>query len=341
MQWLLDVDQQYLRDLERPAPSRPIRSGRRTAYRAALAALLAIVIGEVALIAIPGLKAHLLGSPAVTSPGLSGRLVARDSAGPANLLAQAVVVVGPVSPLPVSQPLASPHPAAVPHPRPASTAVIGHHPSALPTVASVPRAEPASRPLPSPPPVTISRPSAPRPAAPDTTTLAEAPPPPIESALSLPRSLPATAKALTVPQPAAAPKADPPKAAAPKPATAAASRPTPPLDQHLRVALSFTADEAPTAAAFAQQLRRQGFAVTSIVIPVTPGRWPGVAFFFDSDRARAHTIAQQLGAVTGRHEHARLSPRHPYPRPGTVEVSLLSNRRTAARTSGKPGDTPR
>jgi hypothetical protein len=128
--------------------------------------------------------------------------------------------------------------------------------------------------------------------------------------------------------------------AVPKAATATAV-PRPPLDQHLRVELSFTADEARTAAAFAHQLRRQGFAVTSLVIPVTPGRWPGVAFFFDSDRAKARAIAEQLGTVTGRHEHARLSPRHPYPKPGTIEVSLLSNRSTKAMSSGHPGDTPR
>jgi hypothetical protein len=127
----------------------------------------------------------------------------------------------------------------------------------------------------------------------------------------------------------------------PSPSTPAASRATPPLDQPLRVALSFTADEAATATAFAQRLRRQGYAVTSLVIPVTPGRWPGVAFFFDRDRDKARAIAAQLGAVTGRHEHARLSPRHPYPNPGTVEVSLLIDRTTAAGSSGRPGDTAR
>ena len=83
--------------------------------------------------------------------------------------------------------------------------------------------------------------------------------------------------------------------------------------------------------------------MTSIVIPVTPGRWPGVAFFFDSDRAKARLIARQLTAATGRTEHARLSDRHPYPKPGTVEVSLLGVAKSAkpkAKGAHKAGTPP-
>ena len=96
-----------------------------------------------------------------------------------------------------------------------------------------------------------------------------------------------------------------------------------PAAKPFKVQLSFTAGESRLGAAFARQLQQEGYQVTSAVIPVARGRWPGVAFFFRSDREKARLIARQLAAVTGRHEHARLSPRHPYPKPGVVEESLI------------------
>jgi hypothetical protein len=378
MQWLLDVDQDYLRDLERPARARPVRHGWRTAFRAALAALSVIVIGEVAILAVPGLKAKLFGSGAATSPASPHRPPAAAIAASGTLPAQAVVVVGPVSPTPAtarpaprppsvpptlasarpSRPLIAraavplPHPIeAIPAPArsqadsPAAAAPLAHPVEAAldvaPSQPKMARARAGTAPSPGPTPVPAGLVPSPATAA--------APPPPIEAAPSPTRSQPAIAKAATAPPPVATPKAHPlTAAAAPQMApaarsTASAARPTPtpPLDQHLRVELSFTSDEAGTAAAFAHQLRRQGFAVTSRVIPATPGRWPGVAFFFDSDRAQARALARQLGAVTGRHEHARLSPRHPYPKPGTVEVSLLSNRTPAAGSAGRASDPHR
>jgi hypothetical protein len=338
-----------------------------------LAALSVIVIGEVAILAVPGLKAKLFGSGATTSPASPHRPPAAAIAAVGALPAQAVVVVGPVSPPPAavrpaprpppvpptlasarpSRPLIAraavplPHPIeAIPAParsqadRPAAAAPLAHPVEAAldaaPSQPKMARAGTAPSPRPTPVPAGLM-PSPATAAAPHATILAAAapPPPPIEAAPSPTRSQPAIAKAATAPPPVAAPKAHPLTAAAARPT------PTPPLDQHLRVELSFTSDEAGTAAAFAHELRRQGFAVTSRVIPATPGRWPGVAFFFDSDRAQARALARQLGAVTGRHEHARLSPRHPYPKPGTVEVSLLSNRTPAAGSAGRASDPHR
>jgi hypothetical protein len=126
---------------------------------------------------------------------------------------------------------------------------------------------------------------------------------------------------LTLTQPAPAPAAPPPL---PKPVvTPPKVAPTPPPDAHVAIRLSFESDEAEAAETFTARLRQQGYTVTTALIPVTPGRWPGVAFFFDSDREHARVIAQQLSAITGRTEHSRLSNRHPYPQAGTVEVSLL------------------
>jgi hypothetical protein len=104
--------------------------------------------------------------------------------------------------------------------------------------------------------------------------------------------------------------------------------------------LNFTSDEAKVAEGFARKLRRQGFAVVSVIIPATPGRWPGVAFFFDSDGEKSRMIARQLQDVTGRHEHARLSARHPYPKPGTVEVSLLKYSKSK-KPAGQPAPAHR
>jgi hypothetical protein len=100
----------------------------------------------------------------------------------------------------------------------------------------------------------------------------------------------------------------------------------------VQVRLSYTADEATKAAMLSRNLVGKGFNVTSILIPVTPGRWPGVAYFFDSDRENARLIIRQMTVVTGKTEHARLSPRRPYPGPGTIEVSLIN--RGAAKSIG-------
>jgi hypothetical protein len=413
MQWLLDVDEQSLRDLERPAPPERSRSGGRIAYRSALVALSAVVIGEVALLAVPGLKDQLLGLWAATSAALPMRPPAANSARPSKTPAQAVVVVGPMSPLPASPPAASPlvtgvaphQPAPRPLPAPATVTIarpsppltVAPHGTAASARLAAPLPHPVeAAPAPAPPQPAIveaatkphattvalavaaplAHPVEPAPSAapPQPAVVTAAPEPhastlalavaaplahPIEAAPSPTLSQPALANPQTVPQPVAAAKEPPHSAtAAPQPKSAASAGPaeatpkakpeahaaiaaTAPLDQHLRVELSFTADEAGAAADFAHRLRREGFAVTSHVIPVTLGRWPGVAFFFDSDRAKARAIAQQLGMVTRRHEHARLSPRHPYPKAGTVEVSLLGDRTTQARSSGKPDGTPR
>ncbi|HTH99528.1 MAG TPA: hypothetical protein VL752_01175 [Acidisoma sp.] len=131
-------------------------------------------------------------------------------------------------------------------------------------------------------------------------------------------------------------------AAPPQSVGAASKAAAPLLAAPLRVKLNFTSDEAHVAEAFARKLRQQGFTVTNIIIPETPGRWPGVAFFFDSDQAKSRLIARELQDVTGRHEHARLSPRHPYPKPGTVEVSLLrySKSKKAATVSAHARQRP-
>jgi hypothetical protein len=263
----------------------------------------------------------------------------------------------------VAEPLAHPVEPA-PSPAPSQPAVVTAAPAPHATTVALAVAAPLAHPVePAPsaaPPQPAVVTAAPEPHA-ATIALAVAAPlaHPIEAAPSPTLSQPALANPQTVPQPVAAAKEPPHSAtAAPQPKSAASAGPaeatpkakpeahaaiaaTAPLDQHLRVELSFTADEAGAAADFAHRLRREGFAVTSHVIPVTLGRWPGVAFFFDSDRAKARAIAQQLGMVTRRHEHARLSPRHPYPKAGTVEVSLLGDRTTQARSSGKPDGTPR
>ena len=92
----------------------------------------------------------------------------------------------------------------------------------------------------------------------------------------------------------------------------------------VQVRLSYTADEATKAAALSRILTSKGFKVTAILIPFTPGRWPGVAYFFESDHENARLVLRQMTVVTGKTEHARLSPRHPYPGPGTIEISLIN-----------------
>ena len=106
--------------------------------------------------------------------------------------------------------------------------------------------------------------------------------------------------------------------------TASTATPTA-ADQHMRVMLSFTSDETEKAAAFARQLRDEGFAVTEQTITPNPNRWPGVAFFFEEDVDKAALLARELSVITGRTEHARLSDRRPYGAAGTVEVSLLDH----------------
>jgi hypothetical protein len=167
----------------------------------------------------------------------------------------------------------------------------------------------------------------------------------VETAVSVPQPSPSPrftkpaetpASSPARPERAVSPAVQPPAPPAPAPLAAIApSVPRAPSGASFKVRLSFTADQSDHAAVFAAQLRREGFKVTSIRIPVIHGRWPGVAFFFNADREKAKLIARQLAAVTGGNEHARLSPRHPYAKSGTIDVSLITSTTSAGRTSQK------
>jgi hypothetical protein len=215
-------------------------------------------------------------------------------------------VASPQTPLVVMVPVAAP---------PVATPSV-----ATPSVAAPPVATPKPTP-PAPPPVKIAiAPPAPQPAPAPPPPVVTKPPAPVVVAQPPPQPAPPQPVA---PQPVAPP---PPKPVVVAPATVVAppaAKPAPAAPFTIR--LSYDADEAVPGAAFAKKLRQQGFTVVTLIIPETPGRWPGVAFFFDGDREKARVIAQQLSAVTGRTEHSRLSNRHPYPNAGTVEVSLLKN----------------
>jgi hypothetical protein len=279
----------------------------------------------VTVITVPAVTAATIPVPA-TSPPLPASL-------PVTLATRPAVsdVMAPAAPISV--------PANVPSPPASSNAVIAEpqptppRSPAQPAEAHSAALSSAPPPLPASPPAelatlpAVSEVKAP-PAA--ISVSANAPPPSSNVVVAEPHPVPRVSPGAVPPTispvvtspapavPAAAPallkKADTLPLAAPAAVPAAAP---------FRVMLNFTADEAKAAEGFARALQRQGFTVVSIIIPVTPGRWPGVAFFFDSDGEKSRMIARELGDVTGRHEHARLSARHPYPKPGTVEVSLL------------------
>jgi hypothetical protein len=169
---------------------------------------------------------------------------------------------------------------------------------------------------------------------------ASVPQPSLSPPSTIPAELPASPPAR--PELAVSPAVQPPVSPAPAPLAAIAPSVAPlPLGDSFKVRLSFTPDQSAHAAVFAAQLRREGFKVTSIRIPVIHGRWPGVAFFFNADREKAKLIARQLAAVTGSNEHARLSPRHPYPKSGTIDVSLIKTTTSGGRTSEKRAHTHR
>lgn len=187
---------------------------------------------------------------------------------------------------------------------------------------------------------TVSRTAAPAP-VPAPQVILVGPATPAEKMIALPQVVAAPVpkpERTPPPAPAIASAAAPPVASAQpmttqravtaEPVVAAAAQP-------VTVRLSYTADETEKAASLAQRLRRSGLAVTSILIPPSPGRWPGVAFFFASDRTVATDVARQLTDITGRHEHARLSDRHPYPQAGTIEVSLIRSDQPKTGTARK------
>jgi hypothetical protein len=352
VQWLLDPDIQYAPDLgQREEAEEPQRSRLRF-YPIALAASAAVIIGGAAYLALPLLQAELFDSEPQTSP------VALNDA---PVLTVGPLNSGPQSPAPSLSEPPAPAPAQLPPQRatapPHPAVVVLSHPAAI--VTPPPAAESAAKPVllaASPPPPSPVRPH------PVLVALAMPLPHPVEVQ---PATLPETAPAWHPPAPpsppaavaavapiAAVPPASPATTPAPLPhpavsqvpavrAVAAAPRIVRAANLHFNVRLSFTTNEAARAASFAHALRQQGFTVTSIAVSATFGRWPGVAFFYESDRDKARLIARQLTALTGIYQHARLSPRHPYAGPGTVEVSLLGDAKPKTRGPDRQARTKR
>jgi hypothetical protein len=335
VQWLLDVDPGYLREIgprETTGQSRRVRPRQRVVLLAGGI----VVIGAVAVLALPRLASALFDAAPAPSPVSLKNLPAVVTVGPVGAPYQAKALSRAAPPVLTVGPVAAPSraQAMVVHARP-PTALPAKHPASV-----AERTPPHPRTVGPPETTTVTMLAAPASAPPQTPEQTPKPPAnilakPVVKPVALAPKVPPAPVA-----PVAVPHAIPAAPVAPKPAPAKAETPTltivpPPAGPHFNVALSFTADETARAAAFARALRQQGFTVRSIVIPPTIGRWPGVAFFFDRDRAKALLIARQLTALTGTHQHARLSDRHPYPGPGTVEVSLLDNRKPKTRGPAK------
>ncbi|MCB8879795.1 hypothetical protein ACELLULO517_06080 [Acidisoma cellulosilytica] len=388
VQWLMTTTAADLQDppasVAPTAPVMPKRRPGRTIYRAGIAALVVVAIGEVVLWAKPGLRADLFGSasktggqshpgaaePAIVKPKpvlaepatpapkillVGPKAPPKTEVAPPKPVPPPVIVTPPPPPPPPAKPIVQPQAEATPKPdtmpkpdattkpdtsaKPvAKTSALPPLPVAAPPPAQVPffdtttttttttvKPPPAAPSEPAQPQAELAAPktsAAPKPEAPaSATTVAPAPAPLAEAK---PVSV-VVALVKPAPPPPAAPAAQPAPlktvaAAAPQVVPASAA-----VDLHFNVRLSFTADEQQKATAFVDRLRREGFTVTTVVIAPNPNRWPGVAFFFDSDVDKAALIARQLSEATGRTEHARLSDRHPYPQAGTVEVSLLDH----------------
>jgi hypothetical protein len=332
VQWLLDGDQQFLPDESDVPPQgervETVRRSRRWPPRVALAALAVVVIGAGVVFALPEMRSRFAGLKSETAsipPKTTAVAETGQPAAPASH-PQAVAVALPPPPPPAQVAVSQPAP---PQPSPAAPPK-----TALPPLSAAALPEPVHAAPPSP--VAMALP-APTPAEPAQSAPAAAgPTSPVLPVASLPTSgspdaQPAPIAAPPVP---AAPAAQAPAAPAPVAAGAVPKGATTPAAEPFRVRLSFTAEQSNIGEAFARQLRQEGYVVTSTVIHATSGRWPGVAYFFRSDRETARLIARQLTAITGRNEHARMSPRHPYPRPGTIEVSLLRYSKSGG-TTGK------
>lgn len=289
----------------------PIGSERRADgprwYRVALAGFLVVVLGGIALLTPSSVRTSLFSAPpekhhapdktlaALTEPAV------RSTAPPFPAPGPKVILVGPAEKAISSTP---------------------------PVIASLPPPEQTPR---SPAPQTM-RTQTPQGGAPKAATIPIRTIP--EPALARPA---ATISPVRVPAPATPPVAAAAGApiASAQPVAGNTSTVVAAAAEPFKVRLTYTADETQKAEALAHQLQREGLEVTSILIPPTTGRWPGVAFFFPSDRDEATAIARQLTDITGRHEHARLSDRHPYPKAGTIEVSLLKSEKPKTRAERK------
>lgn len=287
-------------------------------YGVALAGLSIVALGGIALVMLPSLRTAQFGAlsendhlAAVTVPAMplavSAAPAVKSAAPPFPSSGPKVILVGP------SEKAIAPPPA---------------------VFATPPKPEGAS-PSPAPEPTRTVRGG-----TPDTAAATSHGTPPALLSLQQKPDLPAkaplpaalTTTLTTVPSAAAAATAPiviPPATAAPdlsaKPAAVSAAPTVAPAAAPFKVRLSYTLGETPKADFLANQLQHEGLEVTRILIPEATGRWPGVAFFFPADRDEASAIARQLSEITGRHEHARLSDRHPYPAAGTIEVSLLKS----------------
>jgi hypothetical protein len=306
VQWLLDGDQQFApEESDLPVEGEPVETvprARRWPTRVALAALAVIVIGAGTVFALPGMRSRFLGSTSETAGVPPKTAPVAETGQPAAPASHPQAVAEALPPPPPPAQAAVSQPAPLPQPAPAASPK-----TALPLAAAA---------LPEP--------------------LHAAPPPPAQSAppAAAPTSPVLPVASLAAPAVPAAPAAQAPAAPAPAVAAAVPKAAAAPVAEPVRVRLSFTAEESKVGEAFARQLRQEGYTVTSTVIHGSSGRWPGVAYFFRSDRETARLIARQLTAVTGRTERARMSPRRPYPRPGTVEVSLLRYAKSGG-TTGK------
>jgi hypothetical protein len=303
-----------------------VKRSRRRLGKVTLAAILLVILGAGGLSAVLSVRSPLSGRGSGPGYVLSATLTGPEHAPSARLASRAIDIA--IAPHPLSLPARSPH-AEVAIPQPAS----------LP-LPSLPTPEPilASPQVRAEDVVSVSLPTLLSPSA-NPAVLGKLRSPRTDL-MAAPETIEAPGKSSgTSPRPEVA--VSPAPSAGPKPALQTSPVAAAPVEEPLKVRLSFTADQSEHAAALAAQLRREGFEVISIVIPVTHGRWPGVAFFFNSDREKARMIARQLAVLTGRKEHARLSPRHPYLEPGTVEVSLLSTTTSGGRTSGKRAHTQR
>jgi hypothetical protein len=325
--WLMSTQVADLHDPPEPAPfAQPIRPRRRSIrplYGAGLAVLALVVLGEAVLWARPGLRAELFGSTSKT-----------DAQSPAREAETAIAKPPPVALIPAAPPpkivIAAP-PKIVPAPEPAPPPVVTAPPPiaafpAAPKPEAAPDAAAKPAPLPplpiaAPPPAQIAASDAPAATAPP--AVKPVPPAPEADAKAIPAVV------------AAAPPSTPPSSASTPLAQQTAPAATAP-DQHFTVMLSYPAALTQKGAAFGQQLRDEGFTVITKIIAADPNRWPGVAFFYDSDVDKAARITRQLSAVTGRQEHARLSNRRPYPHAGVVEVSLLDHGQPKPAKSAKP-----
>jgi hypothetical protein len=323
-----------------------VERGTKGRYRVALVAIVFVIIGAGGLFALSGMKARLSGKGSGTDHMLYSTSTNAGHAQSSRLTSQPIAI-GVTSPSP-SPPAPPPQaeeaiskPTSLPLPSlPPPEMILAPPQAVAENAAAVPRPTMSSPSAIQAIPVKLRSPPANLTAAPGTietpgkrsgtSSLAEVAVSPAASGNSEPASK--TSPAAAVPAPVSQATVSPvrTKLAAIVPRMVKA-----PVEGPLNVRLSFTADQSNHAAAFAGQLRREGFKVTSIVIPVIHGRWPGVAYFFDSDREKARLIARQLAAVIGRNEHARRSPRHPYPKPGTVEVSLLRTTKSSGGSSRK------